>query len=129
MIYILSAKNYNIQTKNKRLCAAPPNYSPRLTPVKRNLAWAASMLTYQLRQHNIIQTICRQERIQMDALLEFIELSGAELTRIVTLAVILLLLLVVGRVALKLTATLFRLGCFVILLIVGAVYIISILAT
>lgn len=65
----------------------------------------------------------------MDALLEFIGLSGAELTRIVTLAIILLVLLIVGRVALKLTATLFRVGCFVILLIVGAVYIISIMAS
>ncbi len=61
----------------------------------------------------------------MDTLSEFIGLTSAELGRIVTLAVILLVLLIVGRVALKLTATLFRVGCFTILLIVGAVYVIS----
>ena len=61
----------------------------------------------------------------MDALSELIGLTGAELTRIVTLAVILLVILLVGRIALKLTATLFRVGCFTIILIVGAVYLIS----
>ena len=61
----------------------------------------------------------------MDALLELIGLSSAELNRIVTLAIILLVLLIVGRIALKLTTTLFRVGCFTILLIVGAVYVIS----
>ena len=61
----------------------------------------------------------------MDTLLEMIGLTSAELSRIVTLAIILLVLLIVGRVALKLTATLFRVGCFTILLIVGAVYVIS----
>jgi len=63
----------------------------------------------------------------MDALLEFIGLTSAELTRIVTLGIILLVILIVGRVALKLTATLFKIGCFTILLIVGAIYIISIM--
>jgi hypothetical protein len=45
------------------------------------------------------------------------------------LGIILLVILIVGRVALKLTATLFKIGCFAILLIVGAVYIISVLAS
>ena len=61
----------------------------------------------------------------MDALSEFIGLTNAELGRIVTLAIILLVILIVGRVALKLTATLFRVGCFTIVLIVGALYVIS----
>ncbi|MCB8943751.1 MAG: hypothetical protein H6658_08345 [Ardenticatenaceae bacterium] len=64
----------------------------------------------------------------MDALLNMIGLTSAELTRIVTLAIILLVLLIVGRVALKLTATLFRVGCFTILLIVGAVYVFSLMS-
>jgi hypothetical protein len=62
----------------------------------------------------------------MDALLEFVGLTSAGLTRIVILGIVLLVLLLVGRVALKLTATLFKIGCFTILLIVAAVYIISI---
>jgi hypothetical protein len=65
----------------------------------------------------------------MDTLLEFIGLTSAEFTRIVVLGIILLVILIVGRVALKLTATLFKIGCFAILLIVGAVYIISVLAS
>jgi hypothetical protein len=71
---------------------------------------------------------CNSEKLKgvhMDALLDLTGLNSAELSRIVTLAIILLVILIVGRVALKLTATLFRVGCFTILLIVGAVYIIS----
>ena len=63
----------------------------------------------------------------MDALLELIGLSSTEFSRIVTLAIILLVLLIVGRVALKLTATLFRVGCFVIFLVVAAVYAFSLM--
>jgi hypothetical protein len=57
----------------------------------------------------------------MDGIAEFLGINGEQLTQIVTLGVVLLILLVVGRVALKLTATLFKVGCFTILLIVGAV--------
>jgi hypothetical protein len=64
----------------------------------------------------------------MEALLEFVGLNSAEFTRIVVLGIVLLVLLLVGRVALKLTATLFKVGCFTILLIVGAIYLISIMA-
>lgn len=63
----------------------------------------------------------------MNAFLELIGLTSAEFTRIVTLGIILLVILIVGRVALKLTATLFKIGCFTILLVVGAIYIISIM--
>lgn len=69
-----------------------------------------------------------REGISMDALLEFIGLTGAEFTRVVILGIVLLVLLIVGRVFLKLTATLFKVGCFTILLIVGAVYLISIMS-
>lgn len=61
----------------------------------------------------------------MDAIAEFMGINGEQLTQIVMLGVVLLVLLLVGRVALKLTATLFKVGCFTILLIVGAVYLIS----
>ncbi len=63
----------------------------------------------------------------MNAFLELIGLTSAEFTRIVTLGIILLVILIVGRVALKLTATLFKIGCFTILLVIGAIYIISVM--
>jgi hypothetical protein len=63
----------------------------------------------------------------MNAFLELIGLTSAEFTRIVTLGIVLLVILIVGRVALKLTATLFKIGCFTILLVIGAIYIISIM--
>jgi hypothetical protein len=64
----------------------------------------------------------------MDGIAEFLGINGEQLTQIVTLGVVLLILLVVGRVALKLTATLFKVGCFPILLSVGAVYLINLLS-
>jgi hypothetical protein len=64
----------------------------------------------------------------MEALSELIGITGPELTRLIYLGVILLILLIVGRMALKLTATLFRVGCFTIFLIVGAVYLISLMS-
>lgn len=63
----------------------------------------------------------------MNAFLELIGLTSAEFTRIVTLGIVLLVILIVGRVALKLTATLFKIGCFTILLVIGAIYIISVM--
>jgi hypothetical protein len=64
----------------------------------------------------------------MDGIAEFLGINGEQLTQIVKLGVVLLILLVVGRVALKLTATLFKVGCFTILLIVGAVYLINLMS-
>lgn len=63
----------------------------------------------------------------MEALSELVGISGAELMRLIYLGVILLVLLIVGRIALKLTATLFKVGCFTIFLIVGAVYLITLM--
>jgi hypothetical protein len=48
-------------------------------------------------------------------------LSSGDLVSLAVLAVILLAVLFVLRIMFKLTATLFRLGCFVVVFIVGAV--------
>lgn len=54
-----------------------------------------------------------------------IEWSG--LIPLVALAIILVVGWIVVRIAFKLTATLFRLGCFIIALIVGGIFILSLL--
>lgn len=48
-------------------------------------------------------------------------LSSGDLVSLAVLAVILLAVLFVLRIMFKLTATLFRLGCFVVVFIVGGV--------
>jgi hypothetical protein len=48
-------------------------------------------------------------------------LSSGDLVSLAVLAVILLAVLFVLRIMFKLTATLFRLGCFVVVFIVGVV--------
>ncbi|HEX6383800.1 MAG TPA: hypothetical protein VF177_03940 [Anaerolineae bacterium] len=58
----------------------------------------------------------------MDALAELLGLTAADLTQLIILGVILLVALLVLRVIFRLTTTLFRLGCFGILLIVAAVF-------
>ena len=58
----------------------------------------------------------------MDTLLEAVGLTGGEFTRILVLGLLLLVGLMMARVALKLTATLFRIGCFSIILIVAALF-------
>lgn len=63
----------------------------------------------------------------MDAFSGVLGLNTAELTQLLILGVVLLVGLFVLRVAFKLTATLFRVGCFGILLIVAAVYILRLL--
>ena len=63
----------------------------------------------------------------MDAIAQAIGITAAQLNQLLVLAVVLVVGLVVLRVVLKLTATLFRVGCFGIVLIVAAVYIIRIL--
>lgn len=58
----------------------------------------------------------------MDSLLETIGLTSGELTQLIVLAGILIVGLFLARVALKLTAALFRIGCFAVILIVAAVF-------
>ncbi|MCA9972278.1 MAG: hypothetical protein KC425_18780 [Anaerolineales bacterium] len=63
----------------------------------------------------------------MENLSQLVGLAPEQLTQLLILAVVLIVGLFVLRVFLKLTATLFRLGCFVVLLIVAAVYVLSLL--
>jgi hypothetical protein len=63
----------------------------------------------------------------MDALSELVGLTSAELSQLLVLGVVLFVGLVLARVALKLTAALFRMGCFFILLIVLAVFVLRLL--
>jgi len=58
----------------------------------------------------------------MDTLLESVGLASGELTRLLVLGVVLLVGLILARIALKLTASLFRIGCLSIFLIVAAVF-------
>ena len=53
----------------------------------------------------------------MDALLETIGLTGAELTQILVVLAVLLIALFLLRTMFRLTAALFRVGCFVVVLI------------
>ncbi|MFQ5400068.1 MAG: hypothetical protein ACE5E7_10770 [Anaerolineae bacterium] len=63
----------------------------------------------------------------MDAILNSIGLTSGELSQLVVLGVILLVGLFLLRIVFKLTATLFRVGCFAILFIVAAVFILNLL--
>ncbi|MEJ2750622.1 MAG: hypothetical protein P8183_22360 [Anaerolineae bacterium] len=63
----------------------------------------------------------------MDELLNSIGLASGEVTQLIILAVVLLVGLVLLRVLFKLTATLFRVGCFAILFIVAAVFVLNLL--
>lgn len=65
----------------------------------------------------------------MEGLAELLGVSGAQLTQLIMLAVVLFIGLVLLRVFLKLTATLFRIGCFGIILLVTAVYVLSLLSS
>lgn len=58
----------------------------------------------------------------MESLAQAIGISVAELTQLLVLGGVLLVGLFLLRAALKLTATLFRLGCLGILFIVAAIY-------
>jgi hypothetical protein len=60
----------------------------------------------------------------MEALSELVGLTSGELTQLLVIGVVLFVGLVLARIALKLTATLFRMGCFFILLIVLGVFVI-----
>ena len=62
----------------------------------------------------------------MDALSELIGLTNQELIQLAVVGVILLIGLFVLRAAFKLTATLLRVGCFGIALIVGLLFILQV---
>lgn len=61
----------------------------------------------------------------MDSIAQLIGLNAAELTQLAILAVVLIVGLVVLRTVMKLTATLFRIGCFGIVFIIVAVFILQ----
>ncbi len=63
----------------------------------------------------------------MDGIAQFIGIEVAQLTQLLTLAVILLVGLFVLRTVFKLTAAIFRIGCFGIAFIVAAVFILQFL--
>lgn len=63
----------------------------------------------------------------MEALLNSIELTSGEFTQIIILALVLLVGLFVLRVAFKLTASLFRLGCLGVLFILAAFFVLNLL--
>ncbi|MBE2197634.1 MAG: hypothetical protein IAE79_03420 [Anaerolinea sp.] len=64
----------------------------------------------------------------MEALANLLQITPEQLMQVVTLGIVLLIGLVLLRVFLKLTATLFRIGCFGIFLIVAVVYVLSVLS-
>ena len=61
----------------------------------------------------------------MDALLQTMGLTSAEMVQFVALGLILLVGLVVLRVIFRMTAALFRVGCFAALLLLAAVLALS----
>jgi hypothetical protein len=63
----------------------------------------------------------------MESLLQNLGLSSGEMTQVIVLSVILIIGLFLARIALKLTAALFRIGCFVAILIVAAVFFLNLL--
>lgn len=63
----------------------------------------------------------------MIELLNTIGLAPGEVNQMIILAVVLLVGLFLVRTLFKLTATLFRVGCFAILFIVAAVFVINLL--
>ena len=63
----------------------------------------------------------------MNDLLKAIGLASGEVTQLIVLAVVLLVGLFLLRLMFKLTATLFRVGCFAVLFIVAAVFVMNLL--
>ncbi len=63
----------------------------------------------------------------MSDLLNSIGLASGEVTQLIILAVVLLVGLFLLRLVFKLTATLFRVGCFAILFIVATVFVLNLL--
>ena len=58
----------------------------------------------------------------MDSIAQLVGLNAAELTQLIILAAVLIVGLFVLRTVLKLTAAIFRIGCFGIIFIVAAVF-------
>jgi len=63
----------------------------------------------------------------MDAIAQLIGVTVQELTQLFILVVVLVVGWFLLRLFLKLTATVFRVGCFGILLIIGAIYVLQLL--
>jgi len=63
----------------------------------------------------------------MDGIAQLVGVDVAQLTQLLTLGVILLVGLFVLRTVFKLTAAIFRIGCFGIIFIVAAVFILQLL--
>ncbi len=77
-------------------------------------------------RQSLIIKLFYQENTMSELLTSF-GLSSGELTQMITLAIVLLIGLFLLRTFLKLTATLFRVGCFAILFIVAAVFAMNLL--
>lgn len=58
----------------------------------------------------------------MDSLSILLGVTGSELTQLVVLGIVLLIALILARLALKLTAALFRIGCLGIFLLLVALF-------
>lgn len=65
----------------------------------------------------------------MDALAEVLGLAAGDLVQLIILGGILLVALLILRVVFRLTATLFRVGCFGILLILAAIFVLRVLGS
>ncbi len=63
----------------------------------------------------------------MDGIAQLVGVSTQELTQLLTLVVILVIGWFLLRLFLKLTAAVFRMGCFGIILVVAAVYVLQLL--
>ena len=63
----------------------------------------------------------------MDTILETLGLTSGELIQLLVLGVALMIVLFLARLAFKLTATLIRIGCIGIILIVAVVFILNLL--
>lgn len=63
----------------------------------------------------------------MDVLLDAIGLTGAELTQILVVIAVLLVALILIRTMFRLTAALFRVGCFVVILVGATLLVLNLL--
>jgi len=58
--------------------------------------------------------------------MDILGIPSEQLTQYIMLAIVLTVLWFVARAALKLTATLFRVGCFVIFLVIAALFLLGV---
>ena len=63
----------------------------------------------------------------METLLDTIGLTGGELTQILITITVLLVALILVRTMFRLTAALFRVGCFVVILVGGTLLVLNLL--